>query len=240
MSLRSPRMKKATKLENPVLIASGILSYTLLLLEACDYLAGAVTKSTGPEPREGNESPIFYADPFDAFCINAVGLPNQGHLNLADELEEDYPRFQEKGKKLFVSVFANNRRDLGKVIRRLKNRYDGIELNVSCPNIKKGEKTGVYIGKRPGLVRDYTRTARNNTDNLLIVKVSPDVYIFDREALFPKCVEAALKGGADAISLNTVSGGMKINPKTGVYELTARYGGVSGRGINPFAVAAHR
>ena len=214
------------RIDPAIMVASGIYCFPPSFEGIMDYLGAAVTKSIGPYPRDGNETPVFSRD------MNAMGLPNPGSKAFAREMSEHYPM----KKPVIISVFGNSEDEVYEVASDVEPYCDALELNISCPNIEAGEKTGITIGSDPKLTFLYTQAARSATDKPLIVKLSPAPYIFDR-GLFLEIVDAAVQGRIEGISaINTVPGAMRINVDEGHPVLTARYGGLSGEGIRPIGV----
>lgn len=212
-----------------ILNASGIFSYPYVLKRISEYDIGAVvTKSIGREPREGFMEPILVQATEETW-INAVGLPNPGYKLAREELEEIYPL----QKPLVCSIFGSDEEELKEIATSLEVCCDAYELNFSCPNLMKGEKFGIVIGRDPELVKRYTKVVKDNVSKPVIVKLTPNVYDIGKVA------RAAEDGGADAIAaINTVAPGMKIDIYAKRPVLTARFGGVSGRGIKSIGVAA--
>lgn len=167
----------------------------------------------------------------DETLLNAMGLPNPGCRNLREELKELYPL--PHGKKLVCSIFGETEDEILEVALGLVDYSDALEANYSCGNIKEGEKTGVTIGKDPKRIESFTETLTNHIDKPIITKLTP---IADD---IGKCAEAAERAGAAAISaINTVPGGMVIDIYAKRPVLSAKYGGVSGRGILSLGIGA--
>jgi len=208
--------------------AAGVFPYISELVRHKDHFGALVTKSTGESPREGNETPIIaYAG--NSAWVNAVGLSNPGCEETGRELGEFYPL----DIPVIDSVFGHSEDELVYVVRKHDPYCDMFELNFSCPNIKKGEKTGMQIGRDEGLVRSYTQAVVQSTKKPVIVKPPPSVYIDDREKAI-RIARAAVDAGAKAISgINTIPGGIVININARRPVLSATYGGVSGPGIKP-------
>lgn len=220
-----------------IMNASGFLCYPSVLKRYESCLGGLVTKSTGIKEKEGNETPIVACS--GQGWINAVGLPNPGIRGMAEELKELYP-FR---VPLILSVFANTVEEIPELIGRSYGCCDAYELNVSCPNIKEGETTGIAIGMDHGLVGDFTRAAveqaKERGGKPVIVKLTPALYIADdiRKTRTLKTAQAAVEAGAAALAcINTVPGGMVIDIYAREPVLSARYGGMSGPGIRPIGV----
>ncbi len=222
---------------NPAIMnASGIFSFTSVMKRLSGMQLGAfITKSACYDGKEGFENPIFTKCSEEAW-INAVGLPNAGAEANRNELEKTYPYFKSAGKPLIVSLFDNSTEKLKKSILLLNKYCDAFELNLSCPNLMPGERTGIIIGREPKLVKQYVEAAKAVTKKPVIVKLSAGPYIDDKERI-KEIALAAAEAGADAISaINTVAGGMKIDIHAKKPVLTAKYGGLSGKAIKPVGV----
>jgi dihydroorotate dehydrogenase (NAD+) catalytic subunit len=208
---------------------SGTFTQPYRLKRILEYeMGGGVAKSTGSKPRAGNLEPTIAKVTEDTY-INAMGLPSCGYRNLNEELREIYPL----SKPLICSVYGNTEEEIVEVAKGLEERCDAIELNFSCPNIKPGEKTGVTIGRDPERIGSFTRAVKSNVRKPVIVKLTPSVYDIGEVA------RTAEEAGADAISaINTIPGGMLIDIYAKRPVLTAKHGGVSGRGIKSVAIGA--
>jgi dihydroorotate dehydrogenase (NAD+) catalytic subunit len=222
---------------NPAIMnASGIFSFPSVLKRLSGMGLGAfVTKSACYEGKEGFENPIFTRCSEEAW-LNAVGLPNAGAGANKNELEKAYPHFRAINKPLIVSLFDNSTENMKKSILLLNDYCDAFELNLSCPNLMPGERTGIVIGRDPKLVAQYVEAAKAVTTKPVIVKLSPGPYIDDREKI-KNIALSAVEAGADAISaINTIAGGMKIDIHAKKPVLTAKYGGLSGKAIKPVGI----
>ena len=217
------------RIDPAIMNASGIFSYPYILKRVSEFDLGAVvTKSIGMEPRDGFLEPILVQSTDETY-INAVGLSNPGCKLVREELKEIYPL----SKPLMCSIFGGSEDELLEIANSLEKYCDAFELNFSCPNLTKGEKFGIVIGRDPKLVKKYTRTVKDGVNKPVIVKLTANVYDIQEVA------KAAEDGGADAISaINTVDTGMKIDIYAKKPVLTNKFGGVSGRGIKPIGVAA--
>ena len=138
-------------------------------------------------------------------------------------------------KPLILSIFESSEEKLVEVAKCLEGYCDALELNLSCPNIAPGEKTGMTVGRDAKLVKSYAKAVKDNVSKPVIVKLSPNPYIDDREK-FREIVLAAA-GHCDAISaINTIAGGMTIDINARKPVLAAKYGGLSGKPVKPIAV----
>ena len=217
------------KIDPAIMNASGIFSSLNVLERISKYDFGAlVTKSIGIGPREGFMEPVL-AQATEETYVNAVGLSNPGYELVREELEKIYPL----PKPLICSIFGSSEEELVEVATGLEKCCDAIELNFSCPNLKKGERHGIVIGRDPELVKKYTEAVRENIRKPIIVKLTPNVYDIGKVA------KAAEEAEADAVAaINTVYPAMKIDIYAKKPVLTAKFGGLSGRGIKPIGVAA--
>ncbi len=212
------------KLANPTILASGILGYTGLSLKSViEAGAGAVvTKSMGLQPRTGYSNPTIVQT--DCGLINAMGLPNAGISHFKEELE------QLKCSKVpaIVSIYGYSSDEFGKVAKTaLKMGADALELNVSCPHIK---KAGAEIGCDSVLLTKIVKEVKKKFDKPIIAKLTPNVTNITEIA---KAVEEA---GADAITAVNTFKAMAIETETGRPILANKFGGLSGPAIKPLAV----
>jgi dihydroorotate dehydrogenase (NAD+) catalytic subunit len=214
------------ELAYPVMNASGILCFPPVLKLCAPYLGAVVTKSIGPEPREGYKEPIVAYDP-KIGLVNAVGLANPGCEEFEREIQESqfYPlAINGRRVPVIISIFGNTPEELSVVANSLKDFCDALELNFGCPNTFGNEKTGMVIGKDLELSQEYTDTARRVTNKPIIAKLTPNVNIEDIGTI----AQAVVDGGADMISIiNTVYPGKIVDPK-GRYILKRGEGSISG------------
>lgn len=212
------------QLANPTLLASGVLGSSLTkALEALRLGAGgAVTKSIGPEPREGYKEPTVVE--VEAGMVNAAGLPNPGAQRFSEELTVL------KGKKLpvLVSIFGADEKEFKKVVRTLDiNEFVGYELNLSCPHVA---GVGTEVGHDPELVSKVVSVVKSITEKPVFVKLSPNT---DR---IVEVAQAAVDSGADGLTaINTVKA-MPIDIESGRPSLSNGYGGLSGGAIRTVAL----
>lgn len=222
-------------MRKPVMNASGIFCFPDVLGEFLNCFGATMTKSIGPVERAGNQTPT------NAENLNAMGLPNPGCEAFAKELEEAYPHFRQAGIRLYASVFGDSPEEVYQVTRAIIPYCNGIEVNISCPNLREGEKTGMTIGKDPVLAKEYVSAAKNGMDGrycgILIAKQTPAAHISDRK-LGIDVARACLEGGADVISgINTIPNAMDINIYSERPSLSTTYGGLSGKPVMPIGLA---
>ena len=215
------------RLANPVLTASGTCGYADELADFMDIntLGGFITKSITLEPRKGNATPRIVET--DAGMLNAIGLANVG---LERFVSEKLPVIETMSIPVFVNVAGTTIDEYVAVTERLTSQeaVAGFELNISCPNVKKG---GISFGTDPSQVVEITRAVKVACgEKVLIVKLTPAVTDISETA------RAAIEGGADALSLINTFTAMVIDTETRKPVLANRTGGLSGPAIKPIAV----
>ncbi len=214
------------RLRNPTMLASGFLDETGGSLVRV-YRAGAgavVTKSIGPEPREGYPNPTVVE--LDGGLLNAVGLPNPGIEAFIPELEEALA-----AKAVVIgSVYGKDAAEYAKVAARMAEAgVAAIEMNLSCPHAK---GLGTEIAQSEDAVREFTRAVKDAVDVPVFPKLSPNV------ADIASFAVAAERGGADGIvAINTLKA-MAIAPELRMPVLANRFGGLSGPAVRPIGVRA--
>jgi len=214
------------KLKNPVMTASGTFGYGEEYSEFVDLnkLGAIVVKGISLKPMEGNPSPRIYETPCG--MLNAIGLQNVG---VKEFLKTKLPYIRKFDTKLIVNIFGNTIQEYVKLSSILDNSsVDGIELNVSCPNIKKG---GIFFGTDKKMLQKLISKVRASVRNaVLITKLSPNVsYIQEFAKIAEEC-------GSDAVSLINTIPGMAIDIKTRRPRIANITGGLSGPAIKPIAV----
>jgi dihydroorotate dehydrogenase (NAD+) catalytic subunit len=206
-------------LSNHLLLAAGVLGTTGASLARMLSLGagGVVTKSIGPEPKDGHAGPCLV--PLDCGLINAMGLPNPSK-DFRNEIG------QLVNKPVIVSIYGGTPEEFSTVAGWFLDYAAGFELNLSCPH---AEGYGAAIGCDPDLVGACTRAvARAGLPTW--VKLTPNV------GDIAEIGQAAERGGADAIvAINTVRA-MRISTGLRRPILGNRFGGLSGPAIFPVAV----
>lgn len=206
------------EISGPFTIPSGVVATEISVMEKIseiDEIGILTTKSTGPEPREGNREPIIVQySPFS--FINAVGLTNPGSKEFAKRLSKMKIR---EDKFILGSIFGGNENEFYNVAEDLLPYVDGFELNVSCPH---ADKYGQSLGGDKKLVYKITQKI-SSLKKPVFVKVSPNVdYI--------GITKAAVEGNAFGITaINTV--GPETYTIDGYSVLTNGVGGKSGKEI---------
>ena len=213
-------------LKNPVMTASGTFGYGEEFNDLIDLnrLGAIITKGLSLEPARGNPPPRTVETPCG--MINAIGLENVG---LTAFVKEKLPFLKTVKAPIFVNIWGTTEEEYFEMARRI-NDIDGIagiEVNISCPNIKCG---GIAFGVEPDTAHNLIKVIRKETDLPLVVKLSPNVTDIAEMA---KCVEDA---GADVISLINTITSMVIDIETRRPKLGNITGGLSGPAIRPVAV----
>jgi len=213
-------------LKNPVMTASGTFGYGPEFDDFINVseLGGIVVKGTTLEHREGNNYPRMAETP--AGMLNSVGLQNKGVEYFAEHI---YPAIRHYKTHILVNVSGSRVEDYVKVCEMLNDLDDipGIELNISCPNVKEG---GMAFGTSCPSAREVTKAVREVYHKHLMVKLSPNVTSI---AEIAKAVEDQ---GADSLSLINTLLGIAINAETRKPVLSTITGGLSGPAIKPIAL----
>jgi len=214
------------KLKNPVIAAAGTFgnSDEYGQLVNISLLGAVTTKGLSLKPWEGNPYPRMTETA--SGLINSVGLQNKGVNAFIDE---DLPLLQALDVKVIVNIIGQTVEEYTKVASILDGQLgvDAIEVNISCPNIKKG---GLSFGSDPKMAAQVIASVKKKTSKAVIAKLSPNVTDI---AQIAKQVELA---GADAVSLINTILAMAIDAQTRRPKLANVYGGLSGPAIKPVAL----
>jgi dihydroorotate dehydrogenase (NAD+) catalytic subunit len=214
------------KLKNPVMTASGTFGYASEFEELIDLnrLGAIIVKGLSLEPSRGNPPPRIVETPCG--MLNAIGLENVG---LEAFLKEKLPFLKRIDTPVLVNIYGKNIADYAELASRLEDieKIAGIELNISCPNVKSG---GAAFGAFPESAAQVVRAVRKSTTRPLMVKLSPNVTDITEIA---RSVEGE---GADSISLINTITGMAIDIETRRPKLANITGGLSGPAIRPVAL----
>lgn len=217
------------QLNNPFVLASGILGTSPSLMERCAKEgAGAITsKSCGPEARAGHENPVALA--WEGGVINAIGLTNPGAREEVPLLRETKKSLAVLRVPLFASIFATTLEAFGEVARVIAEAEpDLIEVNISCPNV--ASEFGTPFSATAESAAAVTRAVRRAVSLPISIKLAPNVPDIGRIA---KAVE---EEGADAITAINTMPAMLIDAHAGMPVLKNRTGGLSGPALKPIAL----
>jgi len=214
-------------LQNPVMTASGTFGYggEYAPLMEISRLGAMVTKTITLEPRLGNPQPRIWELPYG--MLNSIGLANIGVENF---IGRALPQSVKFGIPVIVNIAGKDEGDYGELIRILDGE-EGVaayELNVSCPNVKKG---GLLFGADSEAVGRITADCRKATDKPIIVKLTPNVADI---APIAKSAEAA---GADGLTVANTVLGMAVDIETRKPRIPFVTAGYSGPGIKPVNLA---
>ena len=214
------------KLKNPVMTASGTFGYGLEFGYYMDIskLGAVIVKGLSLKPREGNPPPRTVETPCG--MLNSIGLQNVG----VDEfIKEKLPPLRKLKATVIANIFGETISEYEEVARRLDcaEGVSAIEINISCPNVKKG---GILFGTDPREAGRVVKAVRGATKLHIMTKLSPNVT--DIKAM----VRAVEEAGTDSISLINTITGMAIDVEKRRPVLATVTGGLSGPAIRPIAV----
>ena len=215
------------RLRNPILAAGGTFGYGLEFahLVNLESLGGFVTKGLSREPIEGAPSPRVCETP--SGMLNAVGLQNVG---IRTFVSEKLPVLRKIDTAIVVNVFGYTLEEYVEVIRVLEGEEGpaAYELNISCPNVKKG---GMQFGSDPAMAAEVVSAARRAAVRRpLWVKLSPLVTDIGLIA------KAVVEAGADALTVANTYPAMSLDFRTGKSKLGNKTGGLSGPAIKPITL----
>ncbi len=215
-------------LPNPVILASGTCGYGLELIDLIDISSiGAIAvKGLSLLPRVGNPPPRIIETPCG--LLNAIGLENVG---IDDFLKRLLPIISSYTSRIIINILGDTALDYARLAKIIEENRDdaiiGIEVNISCPNVKEG---GIAFGRSSKGAREVTGAVRGETGLPLIVKLSPNV------ADIVEIASSVQEAGADAVSLINTVLGMAIDIRKRRSRLSNIFGGLSGPCIRPIAL----
>jgi dihydroorotate dehydrogenase (NAD+) catalytic subunit len=217
----------ALSFRNPIIAASGTFGYGLEFAHLVDLgqLGGLVTKGLSREPIAGAPAPRLCETP--SGILNAIGLQNVG---VRAFVEQKLPSLRKFDVPVLANVFGYCLQDYIEVIRALEDAEGlaGYELNISCPNVKKG---GLQFGSEPSMAAEVTRTARKAAvKRPLWVKLSPLI------ADIGVMAQAVEQEGADALTVANTYPAMAVDFRTQKSRLGNPTGGLSGPAVRPITL----
>lgn len=213
------------EMKNPVTVASGTFGYGREYSNFFNLgkLGAVITKGTSLKPKSGNKPPRVYETA--SGMLNSIGLQNPGVEFFANN---DLPFLRQFDTKIIVNACGSSIEEYVELCKILNSLdIDGVELNLSCPNVKEG---GMAFGNTYEGVKKITSEVRKVLDKPLIVKLTPNV------TDIASIAKGVKDGGADAVSLINTLLAMKIDINTRKPVLANNTGGLSGPAIKPVAV----
>lgn len=213
-------------LKNPIMPASGCFGFGREYSQLYDLsmLGAIMIKATTVEPRFGNDTPRVAET--SSGMLNAIGLQNPG---LEKVMEEELPRLEKYNVPIIANIAGTTVEDYVTVAERISEAQNvaALELNISCPNVKKG---GITFGTDPQIAAHLTEEVKKKSKVPVYVKLSPNVTNIKEIAL------AIEKAGADGLTMINTLLGMRIDLKTAKPILANGTGGLSGPAIKPVAI----
>ncbi len=214
-----------TQLDNPLVLASGVLGNSFdILRRVHENGCGLVTmKSIGPCPRDGHNNPTVIDLGYG--LINAVGLPSPGY----EHMEEEWQALASRTFPLNASIYGGSVREFQTVAQYVSDQGpDFMEINISCPN---SEQHGMMFGINESSAHAVVSAVKKVSQVPVIAKLTPQAPDIGRIA------KACEDAGADAIcAINTLGPGMLIDIETRTPVLAFKKGGLSGPMIKPVAL----
>jgi len=214
------------ELQNPVMTASGTFGYAREFEHLIDLnrIGGIIVKGLSLTPSRGNPPPRIV----ETACgmINAIGLENVG---IEGFITEKLPFLQDLFPPVIVNIYGKKEEEYRQLAARINDvaAIAGIEVNISCPNVKAG---GMAFGVDPKAAFSVIRAVRDQTSKPVIAKLSPNVTDITEIA---RAVEEA---GADCISLINTITAMAVDINTRRPKIANIIGGLSGPAIKPVAI----
>ncbi|MCK5856384.1 MAG: dihydroorotate dehydrogenase [Bacteroidales bacterium] len=213
-------------LKNPVMTASGTFGYGPEFEDFIDInrLGGIVVKGTTLHHREGNAYPRMAETP--SGMLNAVGLQNKGVDVFCKDI---YPSIKHYDTNILVNVSGSTVEEYIETAARINelDHIPGIELNISCPNVKEG---GMAFGTSCPSAVAVTHAVREVYKKTMVVKLSPNV------TNIAEIAKAVQDVGADGVSLINTLLGIAVDAETRKPLLSTITGGLSGPAVKPVAL----
>jgi dihydroorotate dehydrogenase (NAD+) catalytic subunit len=234
----APRHRHHLKLANPVMIASGTFGFDgygrgITPEMALSRLGAVIPKTVTRWPREGNPEPRWHPKSYRAAreageCIflNSIGLANPG---IEAALTELGPQWAQWDATVVLSLSAESVAQFGEMAALTQGvpGFQALELNLSCPNIE----NGAFFSHSPRLTEAAVGAVRANTDLPVLVKLAPNV------ADITEIARAAVRAGADALTISNTLPAMTIDVEARRPVLGGITGGLSGPGLRPVSLA---
>lgn len=213
--------------ENPVAMASGNAGYGLEYQAISGFnsqdLGAVFLKGTTLEPRLGNKPDRVWESPCG--LLNSIGLENPGVDYVVNHL---LPQLDYDQTRYFANVSGSSIEEYAEVCKRFdQTQLSGLEINISCPNVKEG---GATFGNDPDMAARVVEACRASTTKPLIVKLSPN------QTDIAEGARRVIDAGADALSAINTLMGMSIDIDSWTPDLGNNQGGLSGPAIKPVAL----
>ncbi len=213
-------------MKNPVMAASGTFGYGEEFATLVDLkrLGGIIVKGLSLKPSGGNPPPRTVET--CGGMLNAIGLENIG---LEAFVQKKLPFLRSLETPIILNIYGHEIEAYSELAERIQDLEGiaGIEVNISCPNVKAG---GIAFGTDPKMAFEVVQAVREKVRLPLMAKLSPNVS--DIKAIARSVVEA----GADAVSLINTITGMAVDVATRRPRLANVTGGLSGPAIKPIAL----
>jgi dihydroorotate dehydrogenase (NAD+) catalytic subunit len=214
-------------MNSPIMLLSGCVGfgqeYTRIEGFSNASVGGVFLKGTTLEPRLGNHPRRVIETPDG--MINAIGLQNPGTDIVIDEI---LPKLVNEPTKFIINISGSSVEEYGEIAKKFDDTdIDGIEINISCPNVKEG---GVAFGNDPDMSFRVVELVRKNTNKPIITKLSPNQTDIGLSA--KKCIEA----GTDGLAVINTLMGMSIDINSKKPIIGNNQGGLSGPAIKPVAL----
>ena len=213
-------------MKNPVMTASGTFGYGEEFASLVDLnrLGGIIVKGLSLKPTAGNPPPRTVET--CGGMLNAIGLEN---LGIEAFVQEKLPFLKTLETPVVLNIYGHETKAYAELAERIQDLEGiaGIEVNISCPNVRAG---GIAFGTDPKMAFEVAKPVREKTRLPLIVKLSPNVTDIK---VIANNVE---KAGADAVSLINTITGMAVDVPTRQPKLANITGGLSGPAIKPIAL----
>ena len=213
------------RMATPIMGASGTFGFGMEYEDFLDLadVGAVVSKGITPKPRAGNGGVRIAETP--AGMLNSIGLENPGVEAFCRDI---LPEAAKLPTSFIVNISAGTAEEYGEMAQMLDvEGVDGIEVNISCPNVKEG---GIVFGTDPVQAARVTQEVKKHTKKLVIVKLSPNV------TDIPQMARAVEEAGADAVSLINTLTGMAIDVEKRQPLLGNITGGLSGPAVKPIAL----
>ena len=204
-------------LKNPIMSASGTFGCGKEFSDFYDInmLGAIVTKTVTLKEKKGNPPPRVCE--VNCGMINSIGLQNKG---VDSFIEENKKWLDSLNTKVIISISGETFDEFSRIASKLNNvKCDGIELNVSCPNVKKG---GMLFGFDPDAVYNVVKSVKKATDKFIILKLAPMTHLVKDVAI------AAQDAGAHAVCAANTIPAVAVDLFAGKFKLGNISGGLSG------------